>query len=266
MNWVRNFTGQEGRNLPGRDLEDAPQAMRQELIDLSFGIAEQNPGLPTEERLHRIICQSLGVPASGNPYGGYRYAAGRDIGRVDWPRVYDLIRRLWPEFQAAGLHEDYREGVNRILAGHGVAWDLHADGRLQRVLPAAAQAQVHAAIAELSAARYAPALALFDAARDAYDYRPRHDRDACINVFQAIESVAQIRFNMPGRPFDNLLDELRRRGTVNQQVLDVLDSLNVLRHRNFAHGAAGPFNLSPAEVDFVYLTCIAAILLFTRTP
>lgn len=40
--------------------------------------------------------------------------------------------------------------------------------------------------------------------------------------------------------------------------------LNQLRNGNFGHGQ--PFTLSRAEVDFTYLTCVARILLFTRTP
>lgn len=266
MGGIRDFSIQEGHVPPARNVEDAPQPMRQELIDVFFALAEQNPGAIREERIHRVICQSLGVGASANPYGGYRYAAGRDIRGVDWPRVYDLMCRLWPEYEHAAFHGVYREQVNRILAAYGAAWDLGGDGRLHRVLPAAAQAQVQAAIHELRDARFAAALALFNAASDAYDDRPRRDRDACMNVFQAVESVAQIKFDTPGRPFDGVIGELRRRETINPQVLDVLDSLNVLRHRNFGHGGAGESALRPAEVDFVYLTSIAAILLFTRTP
>jgi len=101
---------------------------------------------------------SLGVGAAGQPYGGHRYAAGRDIGRVNWPRVYDLISRLWPIYGQAQLAEAYREGVNRILAAHGVAWDLGEDGRLRRALPVPAQAQINAVFVELSDPRFAPAL------------------------------------------------------------------------------------------------------------
>jgi hypothetical protein len=78
--------------------------------------------------------------------------------------------------------------------------------------------------------------------------------------------VAQIRFDLAGRPFDGVIEELRRRGTINAQVLDLLDSLNVLRHRTFGHGGAEEFALGAAKVDLVYLNCIGAILLFARTP
>lgn len=87
-----------------------------------------------EARLHKIITQSLGFAASGQPYGGFRYAAGRDINKAEWPRVYDLICRLWAELPGV-LRPDYRTGVNRILAGYRVVWDLGEDGQLHRVLP-----------------------------------------------------------------------------------------------------------------------------------
>jgi hypothetical protein len=240
--------------------------MRQELVDVFFSIAEQNPRTIEEFQLHRVICQSLGARAAGNPYGGYRYAAGRDISGVDWPRVYDLIVRLWPEFYRMGLGEIYRGEVNRVLAAYGVAWDLGTDGRLHRVLPAAVQVQTNAAFTELSAPRYAPALALFNAARDAYDDRPRRDRDACSNIFDAMESVAKEKYQLPNATFGQVLAQIRQRQSLNEQVLAVLDAVNTLRNRNFGHGMTVPFSLAPAEVDFTYLTCVGAILLFTQTP
>ena len=107
-----------------------------------------------------------GFAASGQPYGGFRYAAGRDINKAEWPRVYDLICRLWPELPSV-LRPDYRTGVNRILSGYRVVWDLGEDGRLHRVLPPAAQSRVEAAFSELSQPRFAPALASFREAMSA---------------------------------------------------------------------------------------------------
>ena len=42
--------------------------------------------------------------------------------------------RLWPNFNGAGRSDDYRDGIRRILAGHGIAWDTGEDGRLYRVM------------------------------------------------------------------------------------------------------------------------------------
>ena len=49
---------------------------------------------------------------------------------------------------------------------------------------------------------------------------------------------------------------------LNGEVVDVLDSVNTLRHRNFGHG--GPFSLRPEEVEFTYTLCAAGIGLLAR--
>jgi len=143
---------------------------------------------------------------------------------------------------------------------------LGEDGRLHRVLPQAAQAQVQAAITELSEPRFQAALTLMNAARDAYDARPRRDRDACSNIFDALESVAKEEYGMPNATFGDVVAHVRRTRVMNEQVIALLEGINTLRNRNFGHGMVAPFNLNGAEVDFTYLTCIAAILLFRRLP
>ena len=57
--------------------------------------------------------------------------------------------------------------VNGLFALHGIAWDLDANGRLQRVLPGAAEPQVTAMFAELSRPE-------FHAARDLANAAQRH--------------------------------------------------------------------------------------------
>jgi hypothetical protein len=134
---IRSFTFQLEDPI-GRSIDDnAPIALRQEFLDAAFHVIEQTPGY-SEARLYQIISQSLGIVPSGQPASGFRHAVGRDITRVDWQRVYDLICRLWPEVPP-DLQADYRTGVNRILAGYCIAWDLGGDGQLHRVLPPTAQ-------------------------------------------------------------------------------------------------------------------------------
>ncbi|HUY14055.1 MAG TPA: hypothetical protein VMX16_10575 [Terriglobia bacterium] len=265
MSGTRDFTKQEGPPSPVRNIEDAPQGMRQELIDLAWNIAKLSSGrIDPDGHLYYVIEQSLGFQAAGNPMSGMRQRAGRDVESVDWPRVYDLIGRLWHEFRQVRLHEHYRNGANRILAGYGAAWDLGDDGRLHRVLPAAAQEQVSAAIAELDDPQFASARALFNAAGDAYDDRPRRDRDACANVFDAMESVAKVRYGFPDATFGQVVAQLRRAEALNGCIISLLESINGLRNRNFGHGMTTTFNLTPVEVDFTYLACIGAILVFCR--
>lgn len=266
MNWIRDFGMQEGVPL-ARTLEDAPREMRQELVDVFFGLAEQNVGVGlSDDRIFRVLSQSLGIAASGNPYAGYRYAAGRDIGNVAWQRVYDLISRLWPLYQAANLSEQYREGINRVLAAYGSAWDLGADGRLHRVLPAVAQQMVNAAFQELQHPQYAAALQLMNNARDAYDERPRRDRDACANVFDAMESAAKIKYNRPNDTFGAVKNYIEQNHLFRPEVIASLTALNGMRNGHFGHGMQDVFDLTAAEVDFVYLNCVSVILLLMRTP
>ena len=85
--------------------------------------------------------------------------------------------------------------MNRILTGYGVVWELTEKGRLQRYLPVHAQSVVEVAIAQLAAPNFTPALLLMNAARDAFDDRPRRDRDACTNIFDSMESIAKEIFN-----------------------------------------------------------------------
>ena len=263
MSHIRDFTDRE-RPTVARNLEDAPQEMRQELIDLFFRLVEHLDDwrLFPRGRLYQIISQSLGVRAAAEPRGDFRDFAGQVVERVEWPRVYDLISRLWVEYSSIEMANEFREGVNRILAGYGSAWELVADGRLQRVLPVPAQEQVEATFAELRAPGYAAALALFRAATDAYNDQPRRDRDACTNMFDAMEAAAKEKYQMRNAALDAVLDRARRANDLNPRTIAVLNEINILRHQNFGHGMA--FNFDPAEVDFIYLTCVGGILLFTR--
>lgn len=265
MTHFRDFSSSDEFQPAVRNIDsDAPAGMRHELIDLIFHLAEHNSPPLTDKRMHRIICQSLGAPASGQPYGGFRYAAGRDLGKADWHRVYDVICRLWPEFEGAGVTEEYRQGANRILAAYGVVWELTEEGRLQRHLPTPAQTLVAAAITELRYPRFAPALTLLNAARDAFDDRPRRDRDACTNIFDSMESVTKEVFNMPNATFGSVLKHVRQNNALQGEVISVLEAINTLRNRKFGHGMTVQFDLSSGEVDFTYLTCIGAILLFVK--
>jgi hypothetical protein len=154
--------------------------------------------------------------------------------------------------------------VNRILAAHGVVWELGADGHLHRVVPAPVAEQVEAVMAELNQPQFEPARLLFNAAREAFDARPRRDRDSCSNAFDALESTAKVRFGLPDATFGQVLTHLRQNDLLNGQVLGVLEAINTLRNRNFGHGMVAPFPLRPEEVDFTYLSCLAGILLFAR--
>jgi hypothetical protein len=240
--------------------------MRQEILAVAYNLLPNCHGAVTEEQIYYGIEQMLGQLAAGHPMAGWRQRLGRDLTNAEWTRIYDVTCWLWGQFQRAGLQEVFTQNVNQVLAAHAVMWDLGEDGRLHRVLPQAAQAQVAAALDELRPPQYAPALELFNAARDAYDDRPRRERDACTNVFDAMESVAKEKYGMPNATFGQVVAHLRQTQVLNEEIIGVLETINTLRNRNFGHGMVTPFNLYPAEVDFTYVSCIGAILLFTRTP
>ncbi len=250
---------------PQRNVDnEAPEPMRQEILDAAFSLGEHSDRSgPNPDRVYRIVSQTLGIAPSGNPYGGYRYAAGRDLNRAEWPRVYDVIIRLAAEFDQAGKFDEFQSATNAALAGNRVVWDLSDNRKLTRVLPSSAQQQVEAAFLEFTGPQFAPALQLLKSAKDAYDDRPRRDRDACSNVFDSLESVAKERLRMPTATFGQVIAQIT---PLNPEVIDVLKSINSLRNRHFGHGMTTPFSLNRAEVDFTYLTCIAGILLFARMP
>jgi hypothetical protein len=192
--------------------------MRQEVLAAIYDLLPQSGPALTEQQIYYGIEQMLGVQAAGNPMAGWRQRLGRDLGNAEWVRIYDVIGWTWSQFQRAGLQEVFRENINRVLAAHGVVWELEGDGRLHRVLPVAGQAQVAAAFAELTAPQYAPALALANAAGEAYDARPRRDRDACRNIFDAMESVAKEKYGMPNSTFGQVVGHIRQAGGMNEQV------------------------------------------------
>jgi hypothetical protein len=260
---IRSFTSQFDEDAAGRTVDDdAPCGLRQEFIDLAFHVLAPNDSY--EPKLYRVITQSLGITGAGQPYRGFQYAVGRDINRLEeWSRVYDLICRLWP-MVPPDLREEYRTGVNRILAGNRVVWDLGDDGQLHRVLPPAAHSQLEAAFRELSPPRFAAALTSFREGMNAYDDRPQRGRDTCGNIFHALESVSKEIFGMPTATFGNVLVEARKRQSMASETISVLQKLWDMANAHFRHGMTTPFTLKPPEVDFVFVSCVAGILLFIR--
>ncbi len=265
MSEIRGFSSGEGLVPATRTIDsDAPDGFRQELVDAIFHIAAQTGGQLADIDLYRIGSQCLGVAASGAPYSGPRYALGRDLRRASWERVYDLIVRLWPEFSRVGHQDVFREAINRLLSAYGIAWELDESGALRRVLPPAVQAQIEAAMRELEQPRFAAAKELLGSAIEAYDARPRRDRDAGANSFHALEAVAKVVFGMPTATCGAILQASRAQNAFDPHIQTVLEALNTNRNRNYGHGV--PFTLTAPEVDFTYLANIAGLLLIARRP
>lgn len=264
---VRNFSSQlPNAPMTSRNIDnDAPIGLRHEFIDLVFMIYEQNFSQNIRQ-VYQVIAQTVGIQPSNSPSAGYRHAASREISQADWPRVYDLICRFWIEIsnQLPGLTDQYRTGINRILAGHGIAWDLDQDGVLRRILPTVVRLQLNAAFQELSDPRFATALSSFTLAMDAYDDRPQRGRDACKNIFDSLESVAKEIYAMPTATFGQVLNTARANQSIASETISILDKLYQMANSHFRHGMTTPFTLKPAEIDFVVVNCLAGILLFVR--
>jgi hypothetical protein len=259
----RGFSASSEAPQPGRTVDnDAPRSLRNELLELAFTLAVQ--ATLGDRYIYDLIELTIGATPSGNPSGSFRRSASRDLSRVDWVRVYDLIIRLAHEFSRVDRFEQYRTGVNRILASNGVVWDLAADATLVRVLPADGVVAITTAGTELRASQYEAARALFDQAKEAYNARPQRSRDACANAFDAMESVAKTILSMPTATFGNVIAELRRRGALTPEILEMLSKQNDTRNKHFGHGMTAPFTLKPSEVDFVYLSSVAAMILLVR--
>jgi len=264
MGWLRDFT-QNHIALVERNVDnDAPRQMRDELIDFFFHLAEESNGQVQPRAMYEATGLMLGAGITANPYGGYLARVSRDMGNAFWARVYDWISRMQQLFERAGMGAQFREGENTVLAAHRVVWELDADGQWQRDSPEPLREQVQAATAVLGRPELQPARELFGMATEAFNARPRRDRDACANAFDALESVGKITYAIPNGTFGQVLDEVRRRGNLNDNVFRILRDLEIIRHNEFAHGNAEPFRLNAREVDFVYTTCAAGILLFSR--
>jgi hypothetical protein len=267
MNWIRDFGQRHLAPVP-RIIDDAaPDGMRNELVDLAFDVSERSLREERRAQIHPVAIHNttglmLGEGIAGQPYGGYQVRVARDIGRAEWPRVYDWISRFWEIFDRAGFGPDFRNGVNVILAANGVVWDLDGEGHIVRILPGPLGNQINSAHAALAAPEFAAAREVFDLALRAFNDRPRRERDACANAYDALESAAKIRFNMPAATFGEVLSSAARDGTLTQPVVRLLRAIEVFGHGTFRHGMAEPFALRPGEVDFVFTGCASAILVF----
>jgi hypothetical protein len=85
-------------------------------------------------------------------------------------------------------------------------------------------------------------------------------------MFDSMESVAKEKYQMPNSTFGQVVARIQQTGTMNAQITNILSALNDLRNKSFGHGMTTPFQLSSAEVDFTFLSCVSGILLFIRMP
>lgn len=182
--------------------------------------------------------------------------------------VYNLIEPMHAELIKKGRYTAAREfenELNQTFGEESIGWRLK-NGKLERTLPDAAREQVDAVFKELGNPRFAPALTHVIAAYKAYNARPQRGFDVCSNAFDACESVAKEVFGLPTATFGDVLKEARAKQKLATETISTLEKLSVLAHNHFRHGMTELFALGSSEVDFIYLTCLATILLFVRLP
>jgi hypothetical protein len=188
---------------------------------------------------------------------------GKCIDRCKSADVYNLIEAMWTHLSIIGLHKQFAEDLNRVFGEESSGWKLDNDGILQRTLPAIVSVQVEQSFRELEAPRFSPALTQVRSAYKAYNGHPRVDLEVCANIFDALESVAKEVFSLPNGTFSDVLKKAR--GIFSAETISTLEKVYALASNHFRHGMTEPFKLTPAETDFVYVTCLAGIMLFVRS-
>jgi AbiJ N-terminal domain 4 len=188
------------------------------------------------------------------------------IFKCEWWEVYNILEATYVDLaeKSDGWEEDFAEKLNRVFSEESIGWKMDPRGRLQRLLPEAIQVEAERVFGELQIPRFAPALAHMQAAHDAYNFRPRRDLEVCSSAFDALESVAKEVFSMPTATFGAVIKEAGKKDIFAPETLSVLEKLYGLANNHFRHGMTEPFRLGAAEVEFVYVSCMAGILLFIR--
>jgi hypothetical protein len=179
--------------------------------------------------------------------------------------IYNLIEPIYLATKQAPYprFKEYEAELNQVFGEESIGWKLQ-DGKLERTLPVAAREQLDSVFKELGNPRFAPALTHAIAAYKAYNARPQRGYDVCSNAFDACESVAKEIFGLPTGTFGDVLKEAKNKNSFAPETINTLEKLYALSNNHFRHGMTEPFALKPSEVDFVYLMCLAGVLLFVR--
>jgi hypothetical protein len=184
----------------------------------------------------------------------------------EWEELYNMIEEIYKDLPKMGPGEEqgFVEQLNDVFSEESIGWKMDPGGRLQRLLPEAIQVEAERVFGELQIPRFAPALAHMQVAHAAYNSRPRRDLEVCSSAFDALESVMKEVFSMPTATLGGVVDAVRKRNIFASETLSVLERIYALSNNHFRHGMTEPFRLGAPEVEFVYVSCMAGILLFIR--
>jgi hypothetical protein len=70
---------------------------------------------------------------------------------------------------------------------------------------------------------------------------------------------------MPTGTFGDVLKLQKVRDIFSAQTISTPEKVYGMASAHFRHGTTEPFKLTPAETDFVYVTCPGGIMLFVRS-
>lgn len=188
------------------------------------------------------------------------------IDRCRSREIYNMLEEIYSGLpnMSPGTQPHYVEELNQVLSDEGIGWEMDAQGHIQRLLPTAIEEEAENLFRELQATKWSTALGHLKASRKAYNSRPSRDREVCSEAFDALESVGKEVFSMPTATLGDVIKAARAKEIFAPETLAILEKIYALASNNFRHGMTQPFSLSAPEVDFVYVSCMAGILLFVR--
>jgi hypothetical protein len=242
--------------------EDAPKRLRFFVVDF---LKENYQYHHAKDVVARALCLPDLRIATLAPSNAWQRVSG-EISQAAWWSLFNLLGEIYQELTGkyGDDHTDFVQALNRVLAEESVGWHMDTSGCLQRQVPLAVRIEEETAFRELQAPRFAPALIHLESARRALNARPRRDREVCSEAFDAVESVGKEIFNIPNGTLGDVLKAARNNVRFSSETTSALEKLYSLANNHFRHGMTDPFKLSPAETEYVYVHCLAAILLFIR--
>jgi hypothetical protein len=243
--------------------DDAPKRLRFFAVDFIKENYEAWVAKDVVARAFCLVALRIATLAPGDTW--VRITA--EINQSSWWGLFNLLEEVFQDLKEphGRAHQDFAQALNSVLAEENVGWRMDAVGSFQRQVPVVIRAEEEAAFRELQAPRFAPALVHLETARRAFNARPRRDREVCSEAFDAVESIGKEVFSFPSGTLGDALKAARSKMLFSSETTSALEKLYSLANNHFRHGMTDPFKLSPAETDYVYVHCLAAILLFVRT-
>lgn len=245
--------------------EDAPERLR--YFTLAY-LQNNFFDFAARETIARVLCIPDLITESGLVGLDCWQRLQVHIFACDWWQLYNILENIYIDLpkmhNGTFMQAEFIKQVNRTFSEESIGWKMDPQGQLQRLLPEIIRAQEETIFKELRVSRFAAAFGHLQTSREAYNSRPRRDREVCSEIFDALESVAKEIFSIPTGTFGDVIKAARQRKVFASETFSVLEKIYALANSHFRHGMTEPFTLTEEEVDFVYLNSLAGIMLFLR--